>query len=179
MFTDIRGFTALSDSMEPEETTSILNEYLDEMTKIIYRLNGTIDKFMGDGIMIFFGDPVPQDDHALRTVRCALDMNKRLEELQRKWFPAGENNLSIGIGINTGYVTVGNFGSSERMEYTVIGNQVNLASRLQAIAGPGEILISAQTFGLVNENIKAQNLGSHVFKGFARPIDVFKVLAEV
>ncbi len=175
MFTDIRGFTDLSDSLEPEETTSILNHYLSEMTQIIFAHGGTIDKFLGDGIMLFFGDPIPQDDHALRAVNCARAMNKRLEALQKEWFPAGGRELLIGTGINSGYATVGNFGSADRMEYTVIGNQVNLAARLQTLAEPREIVTSSSTYGLVKEQIQAEEKGTFDIKGFARPIQVWRL----
>lgn len=175
MFTDIRGFTDLSDSLEPEETTTILNDYLSEMTKIIFEHGGTIDKFLGDGIMLFFGDPIPQDDHALRAVRCAQAMNKRLEELQKKWFPAGGRELQIGTGINSGYATVGNFGSADRMEYTAIGNQVNLAARLQTLAEAREIVTSSSTYGLVKEQVQAEEKGTFDIKGFARPIQVWRL----
>ena len=175
MFTDIRGFTDLSDSLEPEETTTILNDYLSEMTKIIFEHGGTIDKFLGDGIMLFFGDPIPQDDHALRAVRCAQAMNKRLQELQKKWFPAGGRELQIGTGINSGYATVGNFGSADRMEYTAIGNQVNLAARLQTLAEAREIVTSSSTYGLVKEQVQAEEKGIFDIKGFARPIQVWRL----
>ena len=175
MFTDIRGFTDLSDSLEPEETTTILNDYLSEMTKIIFEHGGTIDKFLGDGIMLFFGDPIPQDDHALRAVRCAQSMNKRLQELQKKWFPAGGRELQIGTGINSGYATVGNFGSTDRMEYTAIGNQVNLAARLQTLAEAREIVTSSSTYGLVKEQVQAEEKGIFDIKGFARSIQVWRL----
>ena len=175
MFTDIRGFTDLSDSLEPEETTTILNHYLSEMTQIIFAHGGTIDKFLGDGIMLFFGDPIPQDDHALRAVNCARAMNERLEELQKEWFPAGGRELLIGTGINSGYATVGNFGSADRMEYTAIGNQVNLAARLQTLAEAREIVTSSSTYGLVKEQIQAEEKGTFDIKGFARPIQVWRL----
>ena len=175
MFTDIRGFTALSDSMEPEETIQLLNDYLREMSKVIFSRGGTIDKFLGDGIMVFFGDPIPQEDHAFRAISCALEMNRRLLELQKDWFLPQGKGLSIGIGINTGYMTVGNIGSESRMEYTVIGNQVNLAARLQGLAGPGEIIITHSTYGQVKELVEAEQKGEVEIKGLARPVLIYKV----
>src|SRR5207247_7264228 len=123
-FSDIRGFTAIAERTEPEELIDYLNQYLSAMTEIVFRHGGTLDKYIGDAIMVFFGDPIPYEDHAMRAVAMALEMRAKLSELQREWF-RGEEPLFVGMGISTGYVTVGIVGSSARIDYTVIGSHVN------------------------------------------------------
>ena len=162
--------------MEPEEIIELLNEYLAEMIEIVFAEGGTLDKFIGDAIMAFFGDPVDMPDHAERAVRCALRMQERMGELQEKWFKRAEKPWGIGIGINTGYMTVGNIGSAAHMDYTVIGNQVNLASRLEERAGPGEVLIAHRTYGAVQETHEVEPVGQVDVKGFHKPIAVYRVL---
>ncbi|MBW1686708.1 MAG: GAF domain-containing protein [Deltaproteobacteria bacterium] len=174
-FSDIRGFTALSDEIEPEETIDLLNRYLSEMTKLIYEYEGTLDKFMGDGIMVFFGDPVDQEDHAARAVKMSVAMQKKMDELQAQWSKAGRKPLSIGIGINTGYVTVGGIGSEHHLDYTVIGNQVNLAARLESVAAGGEIIMSHATYGEVGELVEVEDRGEVTVKGLARPVKIYRV----
>jgi class 3 adenylate cyclase len=174
-FSDIRGFTALSDEIEPEETIDLLNRYLFEMTELIHEYEGTLDKFMGDGIMVFFGDPVEQEDHAARAVKMSVAMQKKMGELQAQWSTAGRKPLSIGIGINTGYVTVGGIGSEHHLDYTVIGNQVNLAARLESVAAGGEIIISHATYGEVGELVEVESRGEVTVKGLARPVKIYRV----
>jgi len=139
LFSDIRGFSDLTDSLEPEEISVLLNNYLSEMIELIHRYEGTLDKIIGDGIMVFFGDPISTPDHAQRAVLLAIDMQKKVDQLKDEWLSYGYD-LNIGIGINTGYMTVGNIGSEFHRDYTVIGNQVNIAARLEQMAKPGEIL---------------------------------------
>lgn len=176
LFSDIRGFTSATETMEPESAIELLNEYLSEMTKIIYEEGGTLDKFMGDGIMAFYGDPIEYEDHAKRAVNTALKMQERLKELQEKWHSDGQEILKIGIGISTGYVTVGNIGCEDHLDYTVIGNNVNLAARLQSLAKEGEIIISPRTYASVKDMISAEEVGKIEIKGFHKPVDVYKVL---
>lgn len=133
MFTDIRGFTPLSEKLTPIELTNFLNSYTDEMTEIIFRHWGTLDKFEGDAIMCFWGAPYVQDDHARRACAAALDMAKRVDELRAQWRAEGKPDINIGLGINTGRVVVGNMGSHKRFNYTVLGDPVNLASRLEGV----------------------------------------------
>lgn len=134
LFSDIRGFTTYSEKRNPEEVVSILNEYLTEMTDIIFKWNGTLDKFVGDEIMAFWGAPLAQEDHAERAVRCALHMIARLSELQQQWIADGKEPLDIGIGLNTGDVLVGNIGAEgKKMDYTLIGDNVNLGARVEAL----------------------------------------------
>lgn len=176
LFSDIVGFSVLSDRLEPEEAQALLNEYFEEMTGIVFRYKGTIDKFIGDGLMVLWGDPLPCEDHPLQAVKCAIEMQKRLKELKASWQSEGRSNFDIRIGINTGWMTVGNMGSKQRMSYTVIGKQVNLAQRLQASAEPGAILISERTNALIKGEIAAQEIGKIAVKGFEHPIYAFRII---
>lgn len=134
LFSDIRGFTTYSEKRSPEEVVPILNEYLAEMTKVVFRWDGTLDKFVGDEIMAFWGEPLPQEDHAELAVRCALNMMDRLAELQEKWKAEGKEPLDIGIGVNSGEVLIGNIGAEgKKMDYTIIGDHVNLGARVEAL----------------------------------------------
>jgi len=176
-FSDIRGFTDASDELEAEDLSRVLNEYLSEMSAIADRHGGTIDKFVGDAIMIFFGAPVATDDrdHALRAIRMATEMQVRMEELGRKWLNEGiENPFQIRIGINTGVATVGNFGSEGRMDYTAIGKQVNLAARLQSHCTPGKILVSHSTWALVKDDIPCRPMGEITVKGIHHPVKTYE-----
>lgn len=176
-FTDIRGFTDVSEVSEPEELIELLNEYLSRMTEIVYKYEGTLNKFMGDGIMGFFGDPIDCDDHAERTIKMSLDMKLKMNELKEKWALGIGGNIDIGIGINTGYVTVGTIGSEAHMDYTVIGGQVNLAARLEKMAKPGQILISYRTYELVRNIVDTEEIGEIEVKGIHRPVMVYNVLS--
>jgi len=176
VFADIRGFTALSEQSEPEEVAGILNGFLSAMTEIVFEFGGTLDKYVGDAIMVFFNDPIPQEDHAERAVRMALKMQKVLDELCRRFSHAALAEITAGIGISTGFVTVGSFGSPNRMEYTVIGNHVNLASRLADEAAPGEILVSERTIALLPDDlVTAEPAGERTLKGVNRPIRLFSI----
>lgn len=177
-FSDIKGFTETTDNLEAEELTAMLNEYLTEMTAIADKYGGTIDKFVGDAVMIFFGAPERTDDrdHALRCVKMAVDMQRRMKELQAKWFNDGiEYPLSMRIGINTGIAAVGNFGAENRLSYTAIGGQVNLAARLEAQCEPGNILISHSTYSLVKEKIPCKEKGKITVKGIHREVLTYSV----
>jgi len=177
-FSDIRGFTELSERMEPEEIVDELNEYLSEMTEIVFRYGGTLDKYVGDAIMVFFGDPIPQDDHAERAVRMALEMRDRIAELTAGWIDRYGEPFEIGMGITTGWVTVGNIGSSVRSDYTVLGNQVNLASRLADRAAGGQILVGERTMSAVTEFAQGVEIDEVRLKGVSRPIKIYEVAAR-
>lgn len=167
--------------MEAEPLSQLLNEYLGEMATIASQHGGTIDKFIGDGIMIFFGDPESrgEKEDALACVRMALAMQRRVHAFQREWRDRGVNRpLHVRIGINTGYVTVGNFGSEDRLDYTIVGGQVNVAARLEASAEPDEILISHATYALVKDEIRCEAAGEIKVKGIAYPIATYRVLGE-
>jgi class 3 adenylate cyclase len=179
-FSDIEGFTELTDEMEAEELIGLLNEYLQEMALIVNKYGGTIDKFMGDGIMVFFGDPETRgcQADALACVNMALDMRQRMLELRKSWRSRGITRpLHIRIGINTGYCTVGSFGSDTLLDYTIIGSCVNIASRLEAIAARDEILISNETYLLVRQQIKGLKKPGLRVKGISRPLDIYQVIA--
>jgi farnesyl-diphosphate farnesyltransferase len=174
-FSDIRGFSDLTDSLEPEEISFLLNNYLWEMTKLIHKYEGTLDKIMGDGIMVFFGDPVSIPDHAQRAVLLAIDMQRKADQLKSEWLSYGYD-LNIGIGINTGYMTVGNIGSEFHKDYTVIGNQVNVAARLESMAKSGEILISKRTYSKVKDIATFEKAGTLNLKGIHSPVETYRVL---
>ena len=174
-FSDIRGFTPMSERLEPEELVDLLNQYLAEMTEIVFKHGGTLDKYVGDALMVFFGNPVTYEDHAERAVKTALEMRARLAELQRRWTSQNQESLEMGIGITTGYVTVGNIGSPARFDYTVIGNQVNLASRLADKANGGQILISERTLLAVRDMVDATEIDLIQLEGVSRPIRIFDV----
>ena len=178
-FSDIKGFSELSEQMEAEALTALINTYLTEMSKIVMKHGGTIDKFIGDAIMVFFGDPetkgVKKDAEAC--VAMAIEMRKHMKVLRQRWKAQGiQHPLEIRMGINTGYCTVGNFGAETRMDYTLLGKEVNLASRLESSAECGEILISYETYSLVQDRILCREKGQIRAKGFSRPIPVYQVV---
>lgn len=178
VFSDIQGFTDTADQMEPEEFAALLNEYLSEMAMIAERHGGTIDKFVGDAIMIFFGAPVSvgaQED-ALRAVRMSVAMQQRMRELQTQWFNEGvQMPFRIRIGINTGVANVGSFGSEGRKDYTAIGNQVNVAARLQAACPSGKVLLSHTTWALVREEFVLVDAGEMSVKGVHYPVQTYVI----
>ncbi|MBU1853138.1 MAG: adenylate/guanylate cyclase domain-containing protein [Candidatus Omnitrophica bacterium] len=180
LFSDIRSFTTYSEKYQPEEVVAILNEYLDEMTKVILKHNGTLDKYVGDEIMAIFGAPAAsvETDHAQRAVATALDMLKRLKELQEKWKTEGKESLDIGIGINTGPMLVGNIGSTERMDYTVIGDAVNLGARIEALTRNynNHLIISEFTYAYVKDMVEVKQLDSVKVKGKEKPVMMYEVL---
>ncbi len=178
-FSDIVGFTETTDSLESEELTNLLNSYLTEMSKIALEYGATIDKYIGDAILAFFGDPKSRGvkEDATACVEMAVAMQRRLRELQSQWLDLGsENPFQLRIGINTGYCTVGNFGSEDRMDYTIIGNEVNLASRLESSADEGGILIAHETYSLIKESVLAEEQKPLTVKGFAKPIRNYRVV---
>jgi len=177
-FSDIQGFTAMTDSMEAESMASLLNRYLEEMSKIALKFGGTIDKFIGDAVMIFFGDPESNGykKDALNCVNMALEMKERLHELRQEWAAEGiKDELYIRIGISSGYSTVGNFGCDDRLDYTVIGREVNLASRLESSAEANEILVSHATYALIRDEINAKKKTEIKVKGFQNKIIPYSI----
>ncbi|HVP52410.1 MAG TPA: adenylate/guanylate cyclase domain-containing protein [Terriglobales bacterium] len=179
MFSDIRSFTTISEGMSPDELVFLLNEYLGEMTDILFKRWGTLDKYIGDAIMAFWGSPYPQPDHAERACACALDMQARLQELNRKWESEGRKQLTIGIGINTGVVNVGNMGSDRRLAWTVMGDPVNLASRLEGLNKEYHtgIIISESTWRQVNSRFVCRELDYTRVKGKLQPVSLYELLA--
>jgi adenylate cyclase len=181
-FSDIADFTATTDDLESEELTNLLNHYLTEMSKIALEHGATIDKYIGDAILAFFGDPETKGvkEDAVACVNMAIAMQRRMRELQFEWRDVGlEKPFQLRIGINTGYCTVGNFGSEDRMDYTIIGNEVNLASRLQSHADLGGILMSHETYSLVKDGVLAEERDPIQAKGFAKPVRNYRVLDRI
>src|SRR5262245_32504863 len=180
-FSDLVGFTETTETLESEELTSILNHYLDEMAHIALKHGATLDKYVGDAIMAFFGDPETKGvaEDAKACVAMALEMQARIAELEVEWREQGhERSLRARMGINTGFCTVGNFGSQDRMEYTIIGAAVNLASRLEAAALPGTILIAHETWALVKASFVTKKTPPFKVKGISQPIYAYEVLSR-
>lgn len=178
LFSDIKDFTKHSSTLTPAQIQQSLNEYFEAMVEVVFTHHGTVDKYIGDGLMVFFGDPEPQEDHALRSVYSAIAMQKKIAELRERWERNGSFPISIRIGINTGEVVVGNMGSSRRLAYTVLGSAVNLAQRLESNAPVGGILISQRTYDLVKETIPARSTGPFKVKGLETPIIAYEVIME-
>ncbi len=177
LFSDIVGFTSLAEDMEPHRVSLMLNDYFTEMTDIIFSQDGTLDKFIGDAIMAIFGAPIAMEDHAVRAVRTALEMQKRLQLLNEEKFTAVP--FQIRIGINSGRVVAGDIGSPKRIEYTVLGNTVNIASRLESgVARPDQIVVGENTYDLVKDYFKTEALGPFSLKGLERSIMVYEILGE-
>jgi len=172
---DIDNFTGISEVSEPEDIIILLNEYFSEMAKIAFKHDGTLDKFLGDGILIFFGDPLPQDDQAKRALEMGLEMQQKIEELRNNWQVAG-HDLKVSMGVVTGYVTVGNIGPADRLDYTVIGNQVNVAFRLCSEAAPGKILIGHRTQSQTEKFFNLEKVGEITVKGIKSPITSYNVI---
>jgi class 3 adenylate cyclase len=178
-FSDIKGFTELSEELEAEALTDVLNTYLNDMSKIALKYGGTIDKFIGDSVMVFFGDANTQGakKDAVAAVSMAIAMRKHMKVLRQHWRAQGiDKPLEIRMGINTGYCTVGNFGADTRMDYTIIGREVNLASRLEGAAESGEILMSNETYSLTKDVVMARDKGQINVKGFSRPVQIFQAV---
>ena len=172
-FSDIKDFTATTERLQPEELTEILNEYLNEMAQIALAHGGTLDKFIGDAILVFFGDPDTKGaaEDAKACLRMAVAMQRRLAELGIAWRDRGlERPFQVRMGVNTGFCNVGNFGSADRMDYTIIGAEANLAARLQHIAEPGSIILSYETFALVKDIVDAHALPPIAVKGVSREV---------
>lgn len=182
LFSDIRGFTTFCESREPEEVVAVLNEYLDRMTEVIFKHNGTIDKYVGDAIVAFFGAPSPVDekDHAQRACRAALEMMTELKKLQEKWQAEGKEPLGIGIGLNTGPMLVGNMGSNRKFDYTVIGDNVNLGARLEGLTRKYDcnVVISEFTYQHVQKEFQTRHLDEVTVKGKNKPVVVYELLSQ-
>jgi class 3 adenylate cyclase len=180
-FSDIADFTGTTDSLESEELTNLLNHYLTEMSKVALDHGATIDKYVGDAIIAFFGDPETRGvkEDARACVTMAIAMQRRMRELRSEWLDKGlEKPFQVRIGINTGFCTVGNFGSGDRMDYTIIGNEVNLAARLEAHAEVGGILMAHETHALVKDTVLAEEGDTLTVKGFAKPVRTYKVVGN-
>jgi len=178
LFSDIRGFTSMSEQMTPQEVSEILNEYFTEMEPIITNYNGVINKFIGDAVMAIFGEPIQDKNHAENAVKCACAMLQKVRELQIKWAKEGKPKIEIGVGIATGEVFVGNIGSINRMEYTVIGDTVNLASRLESYNKiyKTKLLISPATYDEVKNIVDVIKISDVEIRGKANKMNIYEVL---
>ena len=177
-FSDIVGFTGIADRLESEELSALLNRYLTEMSLIAEEHGGTVDKFIGDAVVVYFGDPESKgvQEDAAACVRMAVAMQDRVRELKQEWLELGlEDTFDLRVGINTGYCTVGNFGSEMRMDYTIIGREVNLAARLETAAEVGGILLANETYALVKDWVSADEGELLTVKGFSRPVRTFNL----
>ena len=174
LFADIVGFTHLSESMPPRQINIILNRYFSRMTDIVFSHAGTLDKYIGDGLMAVFGAPMEKEDDAERAVLTALEIRRQVTAMMEK--TSKDSKFDIRIGLNTGRVVAGNIGSPKRMEYTVIGDPVNIASRLESIAKPNQIVIGEETFNLIKDKFKIQGIGTRKVKGKSSEIMVYEVL---
>ncbi len=178
-FSDVKNFTATTDSLEPEDVSNLLNSYLDRMAQIAEKYRGTIDKYVGDAVMVFFGDPefTSDQDHAVRAVKMAMEMQLSMIDFRDNWKKKGiVNPFHVRMGINTGYCTIGNFGSEMKMDYTIIGNNVNLAARYEAACEPDSILISEDTYMLVKDEIECEVAGTYNMKGIPGPVKGYRPL---
>ena len=180
MFADIRGFTSISEGMSPGELVDLLNEYLSEMTEVIFRSWGTLDKYIGDAIMAFWGAPYPQPDHAERSCHAALEMLDTLAILQKKWGEEGRPRMNIGIGIHTGPMLVGNMGSRRRFNFTIMGDNVNLASRLEGLNKTfgTRLIVSETTHQIVSDQVVSRELDLIRVKGKKQPVKIYELLGR-
>lgn len=175
VFSDLRGFTAFSETAEPEEVIGVLREYHGAMGELIFRSEGTLERFAGDGLMVFFNDPLPCPDPGPRAVRMAVAMRERVGELSRKWRKLGYQ-LELGVGIAMGYATLGKIGFEGRFDYGAIGSVTNLASRLCDEAAPDQILVSQKVYTEIEEMADVEPVGEIVLKGFSRPVAAYNIV---
>jgi adenylate cyclase len=175
VFCDLRGFTAFTELAEPEEVMTVLREYHETLGELIYRYEGTLERFAGDGILILFNDPIMHEDHAKRAVRMAMEMQDGIKVLLDRWKKRG-HVLGFGVGIALGHATLGQIGFDRRFEYAAIGSVTNLASRLCDQAKAGQILISQRIFGMIDDEIEANHVGDLNLKGFHRPMAAYEVV---
>ncbi len=178
MFSDIRSFTTIAEDMTPDELVSVLNEYLSEMTDVLFKSWGTLDKYIGDALMAFWNSPYPQEEHAIRGASCALNMLTRLEQMNTAWAAAGKKQLKIGIGINTGPVNVGNMGSEKRLSWTVMGDHVNLASRLEGLTKEYHcrVIVSEFTYEQIRSGFVCRELDRIRVKGKMQPVAIYELM---
>ena len=175
LFSDIVGFTSFTDKADPEEVQTVLEEYFSEMTAIVFKRDGIVDKFLGDGILAFFENPKDGVVSAQSAVKTAIEMKSKARELDQKYKEQKRFPFSICVGIATGYAKVGNIGPPEKIDYTIIGSVVNKASRLDGPGDPGDILMDEDTYFFVKDDYNIDNYGSHSLKGFEKPVEVYRL----
>lgn len=178
LFVDIRNFTQISENLSPQDVTSILNEYFSTIEPVIAKYNGIVNKYMGDGVLAVFGEPIKDDNHALSAIKCGIEIRDKVKLLREKLLQEGKPKIEIGIGINTGEVFAGNIGTEERLEYTVIGDNVNLANRIEAYNQllKTNFLISQYTYEYVKDYVDVVKLSQVEIKGKSKPIDIYEIL---
>ena len=175
VFCDLRGFTAFTESSEPEEAMNVLREYHAALGELIFRYEGTLDRYAGDGVMVLFNAPIPFPDHARRAVKMAVEMRDNIGRLTAKWRNRG-HSLGFGVGIAVGYATLGQIGFERRLEYAAIGSVTNLASRLSDEAKAGQIIVSQRAYGMVEEWVEARPIEPLKLKGFHHPVAAVEIL---
>ena len=175
IFLDLRGFTAFSDSAEPEEVMALLRSYHTEMGKLIFEFGGTVEHFVADGLMVFFNDPVPCEDHVEKAVRLSVAMRDRMKDLRAGWLQKG-HDLDLGIGLAAGYAAVGNIGFEGQLDYGPVGNVTNLASRLCCAARGGQIFTDQKTLAQIENLVEVESLDELHLKGFIRPVRAFNIV---
>lgn len=178
MFADIRGFTSLSETRKAEEVSQLLNEYFSELEPIITKYNGVINKFIGDAVLVIFGDPTPDKFHAKNAVKCAYELRNKVKDIKQRWLDEGKPKIDIGIGINTGEAFIGNVGTENRFEYTVIGDTVNIASRIEDYNKiyKTHILISENTYNKISQIVDVIKIREVSIKGKTKKINIYEVL---
>ncbi len=176
VFGDLRGFTGFAETAEPEEVIAVLREYHNAVGQLVLQFEGTLERFVGDGVLVLFNDPLPQQDHAERAVRLSLQMRERIRALAEGWRKRG-HNLGFGVGVARGDATLGSVGFEHRQEYSVIGTVPNLASRLCGEAKPGQILLSQKVLSSVHGKIDVSPVGDLTLKGFHKPVPAFELIS--
>ena len=178
MFADIRGFTSLSETRKPEEVSQLLNEYFSELEPVINKYNGVINKFIGDAVLVVFGDPEEDKNHAKNAVKCAYELRKKVKQIKQRWIAEGKPKIDIGIGINTGDAFIGNVGTKNRFEYTVIGDAVNIASRIEDYNKiyKTHVLISENTYNKISQIVDVIRIREVYIKGKSNKINIYEVL---
>ncbi|MGH7810458.1 MAG: adenylate/guanylate cyclase domain-containing protein, partial [Candidatus Binatia bacterium] len=175
VFLDLRGFTAFSDSAEPEEVMDFLRDYHAEMGRLVFKFEGTLERFMGDGVVVIFNDPIRSENHAEKAAQMALEMRDRVKELRVAWLKRGYD-LDLGVGLAAGYATLGTMGFEGRMDYGTVGNLPNLAARLCAEAKGGQILTDQKTLSKIEDHFEAESLPELQLKGISRPVVAFNIV---
>jgi class 3 adenylate cyclase len=175
VFLDLRGFTAFSDSAEPEEVMDFLRDYHAEMGRLVFKFEGTLERFMGDGVVVIFNDPIRSENHAEKAAKMALEMRDRVKELRVAWLKRGYD-LDLGVGLAAGYATLGTMGFEGRMDYGTVGNLPNLAARLCAEAKGGQILTDQKTLSKIEDRFEAESLPELQLKGITRPVVAFNIV---
>jgi class 3 adenylate cyclase/CheY-like chemotaxis protein len=176
VFCDLRGFTTFSETAEPEESLAVLRDYHQAVGAAVFRHEGTLEHFAGDGVMVWFNDPLPQEDHALRAVRMAAAVRERMAEHFANWVKRG-HSLGFGAGVAMGHATLGRIGFEGRYDYGAVGNVTNLAQRLSAEAKPGQILVSQRVLAAIEDAVESESVGELALKGFSRPVPAYSVTA--